>query len=135
MHAVIEGCREHNYITTGLEWAKPEPAFSVPRYRSKSQDHVGTSALRCRPLASYVPLCSDLSESASCTALCIAGTTITYPISTCIAGRQSHIRSISGTVITYPVSAYSGRRQPHTHSLSLSQVLFYVSVIPLSMPT
>ena len=37
------------------------------------QDHVGTSALRCRSLASYVPLCSDLSESASCTAACIAG--------------------------------------------------------------
>ena len=45
----------------------------VPRYRSKWQDHVGTSALRCRSLASYVPLCSDLSGSASCTAPCIAG--------------------------------------------------------------
>ncbi len=45
----------------------------VPRYRSEWQDHVGTSALRCRPLASYVPLCSDLSGSASCTAPCIAG--------------------------------------------------------------
>ena len=54
-------------------------APSVPRYRSKWQDHVGTSALRCRSLASYVPLCSDLSESASCTAACIAG-------------RQSHCR-------------------------------------------
>ena len=47
--------------------------LSVPRYSSKWQDHVGTSVLRCRPLASYVPLCSDLSESASCTAACIAG--------------------------------------------------------------
>ena len=45
--------------------------LSVPRYRSKWQDHVGTSVLRCRPLASYVPLCSDLSESVSCTAACI----------------------------------------------------------------
>ena len=52
---------------------KPEHASLVPRYRSKWQDHVGTSALRCRSLASYVPLCSDLSESASCTAPCIAG--------------------------------------------------------------
>ena len=43
----------------------------VPRYRSKWQDHVGTSVLRCRFVASYVPLCSDLSESVSCTAACI----------------------------------------------------------------
>ena len=95
---------------------KPEHAALVPRYRSKWQDHVGTSALRCRPLASYVPLCSDLSGSASCTA-------------PCIAGRWLHTRSISGTVITYPVSAYSGRWLSHTHSLPLSQVLFYASVI------
>ena len=53
--------------------SKAAYAPSVPRYRSKWQDHVGTSALRCRPLASYVPLCSDLSGSASCTAACIAG--------------------------------------------------------------
>ena len=62
---------------TGERLASP----LVPRYRSEWQDHVGTSALRCRPLASYVPLCSDLSGSASCTA-------------PCIAGRQLHIRSL-----------------------------------------
>ena len=60
---------------------KPVHASPVPRYRSEWQDHVGTSALRCRPLASYVPLCSDLSGSASCTA-------------PCIAGRQLHTRSL-----------------------------------------
>ena len=92
---------------------KPEHASLVPRYRSKWQDHVGTSALRCRPLASYVPLCSDLSGSASCTA-------------PCIAGRQLHIRSLHavrddgcipglslycGTAATYPVTACSAGRQ------------------------
>ena len=102
---------------------KPVHAFSVPRYRSKWQDHVGTSALRCRPLASYVPLCSDLSGSTSCTA-------------PCIAGRWLHTRSISGTVITYPVSAYSGRWQSHTHSLPLSQVLFLPLLLsPIPIPT
>ena len=57
---------------------KPEYASLVPRYRSKWQDHVGTSALRCRSLASYVPLCSDLSVSASYTAACIAGRSRSY---------------------------------------------------------
>ena len=111
--------------------SKATHAPLVPRYRSKWQDHVGTSALRCRSLASYVPLCSDLSGSASCTA-------------PCIAGRQLHIRSLHavrddgcipglslycGTATAYPVSAYSKRWQSHTHSLPLSQVLFYASVI------
>ena len=69
---------------------KPVYAALVPRYRSKWQDHVGTSVLRCRLLASYVPLCSDLSGSASCTAPCIAGTGATYPVSACSAIRRLH---------------------------------------------
>ena len=100
----------HTHTYTELSNRSMPP---VPRYRSKWQDHVGTSALRCRPLASYVPLCSDLSGSASCTA-------------PCIAGRQLHIRSLHamrnggyipglcmqcGTAAAYPVSACSAGRQ------------------------
>ena len=62
----------HN-CTIAIEGTRSVHTLSVPRYRSMWQDHVGTSVLRCRLLASYVPLCSDLSESVSCTATCIAG--------------------------------------------------------------
>ena len=62
----------HNQVTESGVIKMCSPS-QVPRYRSKWQDHVGTSVLRCRPLASYVPLCSDLSENVSCTAACIAG--------------------------------------------------------------